>query len=65
MSDFRGAFEAPDLAGPNFQNAWENRPVSDLIEYDRATLPPEGAGSLPDRTYINIVAYLLQANGIA
>ena len=65
MSDFRGAFEAPDLAGPNFQNAWENRPVSDLIEYVRATMPPEGAGSLPDRTYINIVAYLLQANGIA
>ena len=65
MSDFAGAFEAPELAGPNFRNAWEDRAIGDLLEFVRATMPPEGAGSIPDRTYVNIVAYLLQANGIA
>ncbi|HAK53951.1 MAG TPA: alcohol dehydrogenase [Acidobacteria bacterium] len=65
MSDFAGAFEAPELAGPNFRNAWGDRPVGELLEYIRATMPPEGAGSVTDRTYVNIVAYLLRANGVA
>ena len=64
MSDFSGAFEAPELAGANFLNVWGDQGVDDLLEYVRATMPPEAAGSLSNRTYINIVAYLLQANGI-
>ena len=63
MSDFSGAFEAPELAGPNFRNAWGTRPIGELFEYIRATMPPEGAGSLSDRTYLNIIAYVLQGNG--
>ena len=65
MSDFAGAFEAPELAGPNFRNTWGERTADDLLEYIRATMPPDGAGSISDRTYVNIVAYLLQANGLA
>ena len=63
MADFSGAFEAPELAGPNFRNAWGTQPIGELFEYIRATMPPEGAGSLTDRTYINIIAYVLQGNG--
>ena len=40
MSDFSGAFEAPELAGANFLNIWGERGVNDLLEYVRATIPP-------------------------
>ena len=50
MSDFAGAFEAPELAGPNFRNTWGERTAGDLLEYIRATMPPEAAriDSRPD-----------------
>ena len=28
LANFQGSFEAPELAGPNFQNIWAGRPVS-------------------------------------
>jgi len=32
MSDLTGAFEAPELAGPNFTRVWGARPVNELID---------------------------------
>ena len=33
MTDLAGAFEAPQLAGPNFLNMWGGQPASDLFAY--------------------------------
>ena len=64
LSTLQGSFEAPELAGPNFVNRWGGRPVRELIDYVRATMPP--AGERPDETgYVNIIAYILQRNGVA
>ncbi len=53
---------APPLAGEYFKNKWAGKTVSAF--YDRAkTMPPNTPASLPDATYANIVAYLLQSNG--
>ena len=62
LSNLAGSFEAPQLAGPNFMNTWEVRPLRDLFDRIQGTMPPPG-GSLSELTYTNIVAYLLQANG--
>jgi alcohol dehydrogenase (cytochrome c) len=51
------------LAGREFTAKWESRPASELIALIRATMPPTNAGGLPEATYVNIAAYLLQANG--
>lgn len=51
------------LAGPQFVGRWETRSLNELIAQVRATMPPEGPGALPPDTYVNVVAYLLQANG--
>jgi alcohol dehydrogenase (cytochrome c) len=51
------------LAGPEFTSRWQNRSTSDLLAQLRATMPPEGPGSLPENTYLDVIAYLLQANG--
>ncbi len=58
----QGSFEAPELAGPNFLNRWGARPVGELFEYIRSTMPPSGTRP-DDEGYTNIIAYILQQNG--
>ncbi len=62
-TDLRGNFESPPLAGPNFLSFWGDRTPRELVERIRATMPPDRPGRLGDQTYLDIVAYLLQANG--
>ena len=57
-------FEAPELAGPNFQLAWGARPVWELFDLVRVSMPPGQGGALGDEAYTNVVAYILQANGV-
>src|SRR4029077_7044687 len=63
LSDLKGAFEAPPLAGANFMNMWRNRPTSDLLTRIRTSMPINNPGSLSDQDAANLVAYILQANG--
>ena len=65
MPNLSGSFEAPELAGPTFRGAWGERPVEDLLELVRVTMPPGGGGSLAPEEYAAIVAYVLQRNGFA
>ena len=62
-ADLGGANEAPQLAGANFLAEWGRRTSSDLLAYMRQTMPPLTPGGLSESTYVDIVAYLLQANG--
>lgn len=57
-----GAYGTP-LSGPYFRQQWSGRPVADLFEKTRTTMPPTGAGTLPASTYAAIVAYVLEVNG--
>src|SRR5262249_34520319 len=58
-----GSNEAPPLAGSNFLNVWRDRTTRDLFARVQTTMPPGGAGSLSEAPYLNIVSYLLHANG--
>jgi alcohol dehydrogenase (cytochrome c) len=51
------------LAGREFTAKWGSRPASDLIAYMRSAMPPANPGGLPEATYVNLAAYLLQFNG--
>ena len=63
MANLAGAFEAPQLAGPNFLNMWGGRSASDLFAYIKVAMPP--AGRKPsDEAFTNIVAYILRQNGM-
>ncbi len=55
--------ETAELAGPAFAARWAERDASELYDLLRSTMPPEGPGSLPEETYVEIVAYMLEANG--
>ena len=63
LPDMKGTFEAPPLSGANFMNMWRSRPTSDLFNRIRTTMPITNPGSLSDQDAVNLVAYILQANG--
>lgn len=58
-----GRCHAPDEhVGEAFVASWNNRRVYDLYALIRATMPLDSAGGLKDGEYLDVVAYLLQAN---
>ena len=54
--------EGPQLAGTSFMRQWSDKTAGDLIGFMRATMPPGANGSLADQTYINLAAFILDAN---
>ena len=62
-TDFQGSFEAPPLAGTNFLNLWGDQSAASLFDRIGGSMPPDRPGRLGAETYVDLVAYLLQANG--
>src|SRR5688572_11256969 len=61
-SDLMGA---PPLAGEGFIGGWRARTTRDMYGLIRTTMPADNPGGLSEPTYVNIVAYVLQFNGVA
>ena len=62
QSNLQGSFEAPQLAGESFLRFWGELSPRDLYERTRSSMPPD-EDALADEAYVDVVAYLLQANG--
>ncbi|MCW2370574.1 c-type cytochrome [Sphingobium sp. B11D3D] len=58
-----GTFEIPGL-GDRFMAHWSNAPLSNLHEYVGRAMPQFAPGSLTPDDTTNIIAFLLQANGL-
>ena len=63
LPNLGGRNEAPQLAGSNFMRVWSARTTRDLFTYIQSAMPPGARGSLGQETYVNLVAFILQANG--
>ncbi|HEU4548152.1 MAG TPA: PQQ-binding-like beta-propeller repeat protein [Rhizomicrobium sp.] len=63
QNDLSGATDAPPLAGDAFFGAWKGRSTEALYSKIHATMPAGRGGSLDQETYLDIVAYILHANG--
>jgi alcohol dehydrogenase (cytochrome c) len=63
QANLSGGGEAPSLAAGNFMKSWGGKSTRELFSYIRSAMPLGRGGSLPDTSYANIVAFLLQANG--
>ncbi len=63
QTDLAGSNEAPELAGSNFIRAWSARTTAELLTLIRTTMPPADRGNLGSENYLNLVAFLLSANG--
>lgn len=61
--DLRGNSNSPSLLGMSFMFLWEGRSVGELFTKMRTDMPSDQPGSLSAQTYLNILTYILQANG--
>ncbi len=57
-----GGDGSPELAGPEFRARWTGKTVGQLFELLRKTMPTDDPGHLAIRQYVDLTAYLLQAN---
>jgi mono/diheme cytochrome c family protein len=62
-SNLTGVESVPALAGDAFVAQWEGLTIGALFQRIRRTMPQSSPQSLSDSTYIDIIAFLLDANG--
>ena len=58
-----GSYGTP-LTGAYFDGKWRGKSVGALYEHAQTKMPPSRPGTLPEETYADIVAYILQLNGV-
>ncbi len=54
--------EAVDLTGPAIRAKWSGKTLQDRFETIRDTMPPGSANTLGDKTYMDVLAFILQSN---
>ena len=54
--------EAVDLTGPALRAKWNGKKLQERFETIRDTMPPGNANTLGDKTYMDILAFILQSN---
>ena len=62
-ADLSGGEGSPPLTGNEFQGRWNGKSVAVLLNETQKTMPPENPGSLSQRQYLDLVSYILSANG--
>ncbi|HEX9728585.1 MAG TPA: hypothetical protein VGA37_08780 [Gemmatimonadales bacterium] len=55
---------APDAFTGTFIESWSGAPVSMLLDLVSSTMPEDRPGSLERRQYVDILAYILELNGL-
>ena len=55
---------APPLRGIVFRANWGGKSVDDLLQYATTKMPPGNPGQIGDAAYAQLVAFLLQQNGV-
>ena len=61
--DFRGDSTSPSLIGMSFLFVWEERSLGELFTSIQTAMPPTDPNSLSRESYLDVLAYLMQANG--
>ncbi len=64
-ANLAGGGDAPALGGPGFMTSWGSRSTSMLYKFISLSMPAGAPASLSEKTYTDITAYLLAANGAA
>jgi alcohol dehydrogenase (cytochrome c) len=63
VPDLGGRNEAPQLAGSDFMSQWGERTAGELVAFMESTMPPNNPHGLGEDAYINIAAFIMEANG--
>jgi len=60
--DLDGGDMGPGLASSSFVQGWDGAPLSELMLFTRETMPQDNPSGLSVEQYIDVLAYILQAN---
>lgn len=60
--DLGGNSNSPGLVGMGFMFLWEGRTLGAFFEKIREDMPTDRPGQLPAQDYLDVVAYIMQAN---
>ena len=63
QENLSGDTMSPALVGDAFMTQWENKYLRAIYSRIISTMPTDAPGTLPEKTVVDIVAYLLEANG--
>ena len=63
LENLSGDTMSPALVGDAFMAQWENKNLRAIYSRIISTMPTDAPGTLPEKTVVDIVAYLLEANG--
>ena len=63
LPDLSGTNDAPALGGTAFLGAWGKRTTAQLYSKIATTMPLGSGGSLSEKQYTDITAYILERNG--
>jgi ankyrin repeat protein len=63
--DLLGERSAPALVGQPFSARWANLSVDEMLQVIRRTMPQEAPDTLGTQGYVDIISYMLKANGAA
>jgi mono/diheme cytochrome c family protein len=53
----------PPLAGESFLEDWAGKSTSQLFRFASTNMPLNAAGTLPEESYLNLIAFILAVNG--
>ena len=56
--------DGPELTGRVFLDRWREDKLEPLFTFIKTTMPGNAPGSLDDRAYADIIAFILEANGL-
>jgi glucose dehydrogenase len=54
----------PNLQGSSFWSSWDQKTARSLYSTIIGAMPPDRPGSLPEKTVVDLVAYIFQANSL-
>ena len=56
--------DGPELTGRAFLDRWREDMLASLFTFITTTMPGNAPGALDERTYADVIAFLLEANGL-
>ena len=56
--------DGPELIGKAFLDRWREDTLGSLFTFITTTMPGNAPGALDERTYVDVVAFILEANGL-
>jgi ankyrin repeat protein len=63
LNNLQGDAVSPTLVGPTFFARYAGSNVHEMVQSLRSSMPQNAPDSLGDRAYVDLVSYLLKANG--